>query len=153
MSRERYEKATAYVALQDDGRWLMAVAPGGLHEDGGDPWMDEPTVFLDAGLLTSFGRRRALAELGYEEADRGGAWDCGSSMRFPCCARLPYARSRADQPAVPPARHRAVPRVVHGISRPDVRDRTRLRPPPIWDIGGGRTVVAGEGFEPTTSGL
>jgi hypothetical protein len=80
VSRERYEKATAYVALQDDGRWLMAVAPGGLHEDGGDPWMDEPTVFLDAGLLTSFGRRRALAELGYEEADRGGACEWSEGL-------------------------------------------------------------------------
>lgn len=88
MSREsashatRYEKATAYVALQSDGRWLMAVAPGGLEymHEGGDPWSDEPTAFLDAGLLTSSGRRRALAELGYEEADRGGPWDWSEGL-------------------------------------------------------------------------
>ncbi|KNE81420.1 DUF6303 family protein [Streptomyces xinghaiensis] len=72
-----YVKATAYVALQNDGRWLMAVAPGGREylDDGGDPWTDEPTVFLTAGLLTISGRRQALAELGYEEADRGGPWE------------------------------------------------------------------------------
>ncbi|MGV9341247.1 hypothetical protein [Streptomyces sp. NPDC003688] len=80
---ERYEKATAYVALQDDGRWLMAVAPGGreyFDEDGGDPWTDEPTVFLDASLLTISGCRRALAELGYEEADRGGPWEWSEGL-------------------------------------------------------------------------
>lgn len=74
---KRYEKATAYVALQDDSRWLMAVAPGGreyLDLHGGDPRPDEPTAFLDTGPLTSSGRRRALAALGYEEAKRGGPW-------------------------------------------------------------------------------
>ncbi|MEU9057084.1 DUF6303 family protein [Streptomyces sp. NPDC048384] len=78
----RHEKATAYVALQDDGRWLMAVAPGGREymQDGGDPWTDEPTAFFDAGLLTISGRRRALAELGYEEADRGGPWEWSEGL-------------------------------------------------------------------------
>lgn len=54
----------------------MAVAPGGRDglEDG-DPWTDEPTVFLGPGMLTSSGRRAALARLGYEEADRGGPWE------------------------------------------------------------------------------
>lgn len=71
-----YTQATAYAALQEDGRWLMAVAPYGRGEDeDGDPWTDEPTVFLAAGPLTISGRRAALAELGYEEADRGGPWD------------------------------------------------------------------------------
>ena len=63
----RYEKATAYVALQSDGRWLMAVAPGGrdyFGEGGGDPWMDEPTVCLAAGQLTISRRHRTLAEFG-----------------------------------------------------------------------------------------
>ncbi|MCQ1577207.1 DUF6303 family protein [Streptomyces parvus] len=79
---KRYDRATAYVALQNDGRWLMAVAPGGREymHDGGDPWTDEPTVFLDAGLLTSSGRHRALAELGYEEADRGGPWEWSEGL-------------------------------------------------------------------------
>ncbi|MGW3390741.1 hypothetical protein [Streptomyces cinereoruber] len=71
-----YGEATAYVALQDDGRWLMAVAPGGRdYLEDGDPWTDEPTAFVAAGLLTSSGRRAALAQLGYEEADLGGPWE------------------------------------------------------------------------------
>ena len=73
---ERYDEATAYVALQTDGRWLLAVAPGGLDymEEGGDPWSDEPTVYIEAGLLTTTSRSRALAQLGYEEADQGAPW-------------------------------------------------------------------------------
>ncbi|MFC9282279.1 DUF6303 family protein [Streptomyces collinus] len=78
---QRYEKATAYVALQGDGRWLMAVAPGGReYFDDGDPWMDEPTVYLDARPLTLSARRRALAELGYEEADQGGPWQWSEGL-------------------------------------------------------------------------
>jgi hypothetical protein len=68
----------------------MAVAPGRLEymQYGGDPWTDEPTVFLDKGLLTKSGRRGRWPSSAMRKptvVGRGnGAKACGSSIRFPC---------------------------------------------------------------------